>query len=100
MLATTARVIELGGGTDRTFAPWMRVLAALGLVVCERRDLLLDGAADVHEPVRHEPVQRGRRPLGARRGRIREDAPDGLPRDRPRRDGDRVEERAMVEVDV
>src|SRR5918995_272753 len=100
ILTAAARPVELRGRADGAFAPRMRVLAPLGLVVGERGDLPSDCGAHVDEPVRDEPVERRRRPLGARRRRVGEDAPDDLSWHRSRGHRNGVEEDAMVEVHV
>ena len=101
VLAAAARAVELRGRADRALAARMRIVAALRLVVGERRDLPLDrrrrrrrtssartssAAAGVHSVL----------DVGAY---VRTPA-DGLPGRRSRRDGDRVEEHAVVAIHV
>src|SRR5919198_1910828 len=72
VLAAAARAVESCSRADRRLAPRVRVRSLLRLVVRESRQLALEGLGDVDEPVRHEPARRRRRPLRARRRRVRQ----------------------------
>src|SRR5207247_11086851 len=72
-LAADGGAVEAGVGLERLLGARMGVLPPLRLVAGERGELARDRLRHVDEPVRDEPVLPGRRPLGARRGRISED---------------------------
>src|SRR5918912_391504 len=73
-LAAARRAEVFGVSTQSPLGAGVRVLAPLGLVAGEGGELALDRLADVDEPVRHEPVAAGGRPLCARGRRVREPA--------------------------